>query len=147
MVTLSARWPRHQSVVILLQKINTVPVRAISPGEIMPHKVLAVDDDLSMLRVIALALAVDGYQVVTAQSAEAARAILCTQQIALCLMDINLPDANGRDLITEFRAAYARPIIILTGMAADTIPRDDDFIAKPFRISDLWARVRAALHP
>ena len=100
-----------------------------------------------MLRVITLALAVDGYQVVTAQSAEAARAILRTQQIALCLMDINLPDADGMDLIAEFRAAYAMPIIIMTGMDADTIPGADDYIAKPFRIADFRARVRAALHP
>ncbi|OYU37448.1 MAG: hypothetical protein CFE33_20755 [Pseudorhodobacter sp. PARRP1] len=117
----------------------------------MELNVLAVDDDLSMLRVIELALQIDGYNVFVAQTAEAARSILMTKAIALCVIDLHLADEYGLDLAREIRARCSARIIILSGMdVAENVDSAngcdaDDFIAKPIGIRELRSSVKSLL--
>lgn len=115
----------------------------------MKPKVLVVDDDPSMLTLIQRALCDEGYEVLTASSSAAARAVVANDAVNLCLIDLTLPDDNGINLVREFRAVSSVGIIILTGKAEETDQvvglevGADDYIIKPFSIRELRARVNA----
>ncbi|MBX3226947.1 MAG: response regulator transcription factor [Labilithrix sp.] len=113
-------------------------------------RVMVVDDDADVLSVVGRALAADGHVVVPADSVAATRALLATQEPHLLVLDLALPDGGGLELCRQIRAdGYAFPILILTArsdVAARVHGLDggaDDYLAKPFAVAELRARVRA----
>jgi len=124
------------------------PVRTASPC------VLVVDDQLDVLEWVGDALArnVD-CRLTTAANNEEARRILADQTVDLLIVDLNLPDGSGADLLPLLRAR--RPLasaIVMTGLpsveGAVAALRHGavDFLAKPFTADDFLQRTRAALH-
>lgn len=120
-----------------------------------PRPVLIVEDDAALRATLAEQLAVDGeFAPMEAGTIAEARALLTNgdaRQDAV-LLDIGLPDGDGRDFCSELRRSGIKvPIIMLTGAdgEADVVRGLDsganDYIAKPFRINELIARVRAQL--
>ncbi len=116
---------------------------------------LIVDDDAALRSTLAEQLEVDGeFLPAEAGSAAEAEAMLTAADARYdaVLLDIGLPDGDGRDLCTRLRKHGLRmPIIMLTGADAeqDVVRGLDaganDYIAKPFRLNELLARVRAQL--
>jgi DNA-binding response OmpR family regulator len=117
--------------------------------------VLIVDDDAALRETLAEQLSLDGEFVTTeAGSIAEAEACLASPQgrFDAIILDIGLPDGDGRDLCVRLRRQGIKvPILMLTGSdeEADVVKGLDsganDYIAKPFRLNELLARLRAQL--
>jgi DNA-binding response OmpR family regulator len=113
--------------------------------------VLVVEDDAETRAVLAGALTAEGLRVVAVERAAAASQAL-QPGVAAAILDVFLPDGNGIDLCRQWRrAGIAVPILVLTARA-DIGSRvegldagADDYLVKPFAISELRARLRALL--
>jgi DNA-binding response OmpR family regulator len=116
-------------------------------------KILLVDDDDNLRRTLAEQLTLDG-AFEAAEAATAAEGLAKAKAAAYdaILLDVGLPDGDGRDLCREMRKANIHaPIIMLTAVEgeADTIRGLDsganDYVTKPFRLGELVARLKAHL--
>lgn len=112
-------------------------------------RVLIVDDEAELLSVVTRALTQDGHAVTTAGSLASAREAISSPPDVVVL-DLSLPDGVGLTLCRELRSARsAVPILVLTAhteVARRVEALDagaDDFLAKPFAVAELRARVRA----
>jgi DNA-binding response OmpR family regulator len=116
-------------------------------------KILLVDDDDNLRRTLAEQLALDGeFEATEAATATEGLQKAKAGQFDVILLDVGLPDGDGRDLCKEMRRnQIAAPIIMLTAVEgeADTIrgleSGANDYVTKPFRLGELVARVRAHL--
>jgi DNA-binding response OmpR family regulator len=114
------------------------------------YKILIVEDDPQILRVLELELKHEGYEVETARDGLAGleRAL---KEPDLVVLDLMLPKLDGMEVCARIRAKSTVPIIMLT--AKDRIPDRvagldagaDDYVSKPFSIDELLARIRARL--
>jgi DNA-binding response OmpR family regulator len=117
------------------------------------RKILVVDDDMALRRSLAEQLELhEEFVVAEAETAAAALELVRQQYFDAIVLDVGLPDMDGRELCRTMRGANVRaPILMLTGAdsEADTILGLDsganDYITKPFRLSVLLARLRAQL--
>jgi len=113
--------------------------------------VLAVDDDVRILRMMQHILELEGYRVLKASEGEASISLLYEETPELVLLDIMLPDTDGYTLCRRIREFSQVPIIMVTakgneeekvqGLEAGA----DDYVTKPFSAKELVARVRAVL--
>jgi len=110
--------------------------------------ILVVDDSLTNQKLISYILEYDGYQVLTADTAEIALSVLKTSPVDLILMDIALPGMDGLELTRILKADDATsniPVIALTAFAMkgdDAIAREagcDGYITKPFDTREISA--------
>jgi DNA-binding response OmpR family regulator len=116
-------------------------------------RILLVDDDDNLRRTLAEQLALDGeFEAVEAATATEGLQKAKAGRFDVILLDVGLPDGDGRDLCKEMRRAQVvAPIIMLTAVEgeADTIRGLDsganDYVTKPFRLGELVARVKAHL--
>ena len=118
----------------------------------MQIKILAVEDDPHIARLLALELGRLGYSLRTVGTAAEALVQLRSAAPNLMLLDLGLPDRDGADVLRELRASGdALPVICLTArdQAVERVgglrAGADDYIVKPFDISELDARIRAVL--
>ena len=115
--------------------------------------VLLVDDDNDLREALAEQFELyDGFQILQAENATQGVKIATTERIDIILLDVDMPDMDGREACKLMRTRGVRaPIIMLTGQDsdADTILGLDsganDYVTKPFKFSVLLARVRAHL--
>lgn len=115
-------------------------------------KILVVDDDLELLRLIAFALRQAGYMVLEAQDGPQAVAVFERERPDLVVLDVNLPRLNGFEVLKKIRAvSEGLPVMMLTvrtGEEDQVRGLDlgaDDYLGKPFSPRTLLARVRALL--
>ncbi len=114
-------------------------------------RILIVDDELQIRKMLRIALKSVGYDVTEADSVESGLAALVRQQPDLIVLDLGLPDGDGLDLLTELRSFSKVPVIVLSVRNGDSdkIKALDigaqDFVTKPFSVEELLARVRAQL--
>ncbi len=114
--------------------------------------VLVVEDDEIISEGLGIALEQEGYQVLKATTqAQAFELLKADESIDISLLDVNLPDGDGYAVCREIRKNSRMPIIFLTA-CDDEIHTvlaleqgADDYIAKPFRIRELLARMKAIL--
>lgn len=115
-----------------------------------PSRVLLVEDDWALRRIIQLNLAARGYQVDVAASGAAALE-LTQQHPDIIVVDLGLPDMDGIDLITHIRRFSATPILVASARDAhDWRPAAlgagaDRYLAKPFAIDQLIGALRDIL--
>src|SRR5690348_16369570 len=115
------------------------------------RRVLLVDDDRMLRTSLAEQLAAEGpYEVVEAGTCAEARERILDGLYEFVVLDVGLPDGDGRDLCRNFRdAGVTAPILLLTAADSDedTIAGLDsganDYVTKPFRFAVLMARVHA----
>ena len=116
-----------------------------------PPRILVIDDEPQIHRFLRPALAASGYEPMQAESAMAGLQVAATHAPSAVLLDLGLPDLDGQEVIPRLRAFTAVPIIVLSardGEMAKVAALDagaDDFVEKPFALSELLARLRAAL--
>ena len=114
-------------------------------------EILIVDDDSALRETLADFLTGEGYCVAEAENVRAARARVALRRPELVLLDLNMPGGDGLPLAAEIRAQYGTPLIIISGKATMTDRvvglevGADDYLAKPFELRELLARVRAVL--
>jgi two-component system KDP operon response regulator KdpE len=116
-----------------------------------PIKVLVVDDEPPIRKLLRMGLSTQGYQVIEAPNGKTALEQL-TQHPALIILDLGLPDIQGHDLLRTIRARDdSVPVVVLSsrGDEAGKVQAldlgADDFVTKPFGMEELLARMRAAL--
>ena len=114
-------------------------------------RILVVDDDSQITRVLTTVLASQAYSVRTAADGVAAHAIVSQWKPDLVLTDLGMPRMNGVDLCRRIRILSSAPIIVLSVKDAERAKVEaldagaDDYMTKPFGTDELLARVRAAL--
>lgn len=109
--------------------------------------VLVVDDDVAILRVIAMTLQVDGFEVDSFSSPiEALEALSDGHHPDALVLDLNMPRMDGRELYAEARrCGYDRPVLILSAYGADSAARElgaEAWLAKPFEPWVLASKLR-----
>lgn len=111
---------------------------------------LVVEDDCSLRHTLARGLAEHHMSVTTAEDGRAALAVLADRAVDVIMLDIGLPDSDGRDVCQALRArGIATPVLFLTarGQVGDVLSGfaagGDDYLAKPFHFQELLARVTA----
>ncbi|MCA1770697.1 MAG: response regulator transcription factor [Halomonas sp.] len=115
-------------------------------------KLLLLEDDDLLAESLAESLEDNGYRVDLATSLRVARSVMRTEDYALVILDLGLPDGSGLDLLSQWRkAGLDLPVLILT--ARDTWEDKvnglevgaDDYLTKPFHEAELLARIKALL--
>jgi two-component system KDP operon response regulator KdpE len=113
--------------------------------------VLVVDDEPAIVRALSAALQARGYRPIIASTGGEAINLAATHNLAVIILDLNLPDFDGVEVCRRIREWSRTPIIILTVEGADdrkVAALDegaDDYVTKPFSMPELLARVRVAL--
>jgi two-component system KDP operon response regulator KdpE len=115
------------------------------------RKILIVDDDAQIRRVLRTTLVAQGYDVGEARTGEEALEKLAQQKADLVLLDINMPGVGGFETCGRIRSSFDTAIIMLTvrNEEEDKVKAldagADDYVTKPFGTPELLARIRAAL--
>ena len=127
---------------------------AMQPAAPPDRPILVVDDDAKIVRLVRTYLEREGYRVVTASDGPAALDAIETQEPALVVLDLMLPELDGRAVIRAVRRdedAGTTPILVLSarGTTVDRIAGledgADDYLPKPFSPAELVVRVKAIL--
>jgi two-component system, OmpR family, KDP operon response regulator KdpE len=114
-------------------------------------RVLVVDDELPIRRALAANLKARGYEVDAAETGEQALELVARHHPDVVLLDLGLPGIDGLEVIDGLRGWTRVPIVVLSARGAE---RDkvaaldagaDDYVAKPFGMDELLARLRAAV--
>ena len=117
----------------------------------MPAKVLVVDDELKMVKLVRTYLENAGFQVVVAYDGQEALTIFRHEHPDLVVLDLMLPRIDGLEVARSIRRSSDAPIIMLTARAEETDRLiglqlgADDYVVKPFSPRELVARVQAVL--
>lgn len=115
------------------------------------ERILIVEDDRALSNGIALALKAEGYIFLQAWSLSEARKQLEQQRIAMVILDLNLPDGDGLNLLREIKEEQDIPVVILTAKDLETEVVTglelgaDDYITKPFSLMILRARINTQM--
>ena len=116
--------------------------------------ILVVDDDPAIREMVGMALTREGYEMLEAGSALEARRIIASQRPDLVLLDWMLPGQSGFELARQLHAGNpcnSPPVIMLTARDQETDKvaaleaGADDYVSKPFSVSELLARIKAVL--
>lgn len=116
-----------------------------------PPRVLVVDDEPQIHRFLGPALEAAGYAPLRAVSGAEGLRLAAERSPALVLLDLGLPDSDGKALIPRLRAFTAAPIVVVSARdreAEKVAALDagaDDYVEKPFALGELLARLRAVL--
>ncbi|BBU64294.1 DNA-binding response regulator (plasmid) [Methylosinus sp. C49] len=114
-------------------------------------QVLLVDDEQAIARVLHKALTAAGYRIAIAETGAQALSVVARNAPELIVLDLGLPDMDGKDVIAALREWTEAPILVLSARhdEAERIAAldvgADDFVTKPFHMGELQARLRAAL--
>ncbi|ALV29485.1 response regulator [Pannonibacter phragmitetus] len=120
-------------------------------GQSSGARILVVDDEPQIQRFLKPALTAAGYDVVEAATGGEALKAVATAAPDLVILDLGLPDMDGKDVVASLRGWSTLPILILSARDRESEKiaaldlGADDYIEKPFGIGELTARIRTAL--
>ncbi|MFN2590726.1 MAG: response regulator transcription factor [Actinomycetota bacterium] len=115
------------------------------------RRVLLIEDEQSIAEPLAAALEREGFQPVVADTAAAGLEAFRSRSPDVILVDVMLPDGDGREVLREIRSSSRVPVIMLTARSQEmdrVVGLElgaDDYVAKPFSGAELMARIRAVL--
>ena len=125
------------------------------PPTAMHSPILVVEDDADVRSLLFEALTeVGGFLVYTVETAGAAQALMegCGDSFAAVVLDVSLPDGDGRDFCASLRRqGFHLPVILLSGLSGEDYfvggfeAGADDYLVKPFSLDELLARLAAQL--
>lgn len=114
-------------------------------------RILVIDDEPQIQRFLKPSLAAAGYEVLEAATGAEALKAVATQAPDLVILDLGLPDMDGKDVVASLRGWSDIPIVILSARDRESEKiaaldlGADDYVEKPFGIGELTARIRTAL--
>lgn len=114
-------------------------------------RVLVVDDEPAIIRFLKPALEANGFEVASATTAGEALKQISGKPPEIVILDLGLPDGDGKDIVRQVRQWSDVPIVVLSAREREAEKIEsldlgaDDFVNKPFGIGELMARLRAAL--
>jgi two-component system KDP operon response regulator KdpE len=114
-------------------------------------RVLVVDDEAAILRFLKPALEANDYEMTNAGTVAEATKRIAAESPDIVLLDLGLPDGDGKDVIKKAREWSDIPIVVLSARERETEKIEaldlgaDDYVNKPFNIGELLARMRTAL--
>ena len=115
------------------------------------YKILVVEDEGSINRLLKTLLETCGYQVISAETCAGGQMLFSSHRPDLIILDLGLPDFDGMTFLREIRKESLTPVIILSARSNDrdkVLALDigaNDYVTKPFSSDELLARVRSAL--
>jgi two-component system KDP operon response regulator KdpE len=116
-----------------------------------PLKVLVIDDEPPIRKLLRTGLGVEGYQTIDAPNAKAALELMA-EEPDIVILDLGLPDMQGLDLLRKIRELREDlPVVVLSSRGDEVVKVQaldlgaDDYVTKPFGMEELLARMRAAL--
>lgn len=115
----------------------------------MSIKIVIVDDEAPIRRMLRIALKSDGYDVAEAEDGESGLAAIARHQPDLVVLDLGLPDRDGHEVLSELRTWSKVPVIVLSVRSGDREKvraldaGAQDYVTKPFSVEEFLARVRA----
>lgn len=115
------------------------------------QRILVVDDEPQIQRFLKVALAAAGYEAIAAETGADALKAVASRAPDVVVLDLGLPDRDGKDVLRDIRAFSQVPVIILSARDREAEKIEaldlgaDDYVEKPFGIGELTARLRAAL--
>lgn len=116
-----------------------------------PARILIVDDEIQIVRVVSMACTAQGYRVKSADDGQSALTVLKNWPAELIITDLAMPNMDGVELCRVIRKQSTVPILVLSVRSQEKMKVEaldagaDDYVTKPFQINELLARVRAAL--
>jgi two-component system KDP operon response regulator KdpE len=120
--------------------------------EMSEGRILAVDDESQIRRVVRTTLTSNGYEVTEAVNGEDALRLVRSSEFDLVLLDMNMPGKSGLETCREIRAFGSNPAIIMVTVRDSENDKvealdagADGYVTKPFGISELLARIRSVL--
>jgi len=114
-------------------------------------RILVIDDEPQMHRFLGPALTAAGFEALRADTGEAGLRMIAAGSPDAVVLDLGLPDMDGKDLLRAARAFYVGPVIVLSAREreAEKIATldlgADDYVQKPFGVGEFLARLRVAL--
>jgi len=117
----------------------------------MINKILIVDDDAEIRKVLGIYLENEGYEILKAKNGNEALKHITENEVALVLLDIMMPGMNGTEVCMKIRENSIMPIIFISAKSEDLDKIQglacgaDDYITKPFNAMELIARVKSQL--
>ena len=114
-------------------------------------RILVVDDEPQIQRFLRPALIAVDYEVIEAATVAEAKRLIATRAPDVVVLDLGLPDGDGKEVIADVRAWSQVPIIVLSARDRESEKIDaldlgaNDYVEKPFGIGELLARIRTAL--
>jgi len=130
-------------------RVSRGPIPTISP--MPPARILVVDDEANIRRIVSSYLRADGFEVVEAGDGRTALAAFARSSPDLVILDVMMPGGDGIEVLRELRRRSDVYVIMLTARAEETdrviglSVGADDYITKPFGAKELVARVKAVL--
>jgi two-component system KDP operon response regulator KdpE len=118
---------------------------------VIKHKILIIEDEQAIHKLISSALPHDQYTVIDAYSADEGSRLAATHQPDLIILDIGLPEKTGFEVIKSVREWGTVPIIVLSARSDEQSKiraldeGANDYVTKPFSVGELLARVRTSL--
>jgi len=120
----------------------------------MPYKIVAIDDDADLLRLVRIKLTKEGFEVVTAVDGEEGVSTVLREKPDIMIVDVMMPKKDGYQVLTEVREKMGKktPVAIMLTARAET--KDivkgletgaDDYITKPFSPRELIERINVAM--
>ncbi|MCS7016604.1 MAG: protein kinase [Gemmatales bacterium] len=132
----------------------TTPSPALPDKPPHVHRILIIDDEMPVREFCRHALRQEGYECVAAESATAGLAALASQSFDLVLLDWNLPDLEGPEVVSRIRqlpvSRHLKVVMISGRISGDELSRAllrgaDDYLCKPFSLQEMVSRVKSAL--
>jgi two-component system KDP operon response regulator KdpE len=117
----------------------------------MSLRILVVEDDRDLRELMRGSLSVEGFAVQTAVSLSEAAALIRNDPPDVIVLDLGLPDGDGAELVQEVRRKHSLPILVVSARHQESQKIKlldagaDDYLTKPFSVSELLARIRVAL--
>ena len=114
-------------------------------------RILVIDDEPQIHRFLGPALEAAGYEPIRADTAAQGLSAIAGRAPDAVILDLGLPDMDGKDALVRARAFYDGPILVLSARDMETEKIDaldrgaDDYVEKPFHVGELLARLRVAM--
>ncbi len=113
--------------------------------------ILIIEDDLQINQFLQSSLKMNSYHTFSSSTIAGGKSLFNEHKPALIILDLNLPDGDGRDFIEHVRISSDIPILVLSARQSEQEKVDcftlgaDDYLAKPFGVNELLARVKVSL--
>ena len=128
-----------------------MPLKATAAATSTPARVLVIEDDVQMRKFLDISLRAHGYDVLLASLGREGLERLALQGADLVILDLQLPDGDGRGFIEELRQWSDVPVVVVSVTDEEAAKVDaldagaNDYVTKPFSVQELLARIRALL--